>query len=710
VLVDVNSRKTEDIFRVSGAINRLVLLDHNQKLGVAAGKELSIFDLASRTRKGEVLRHRGTLLEVRGTRHGTRFVCTDSSRHATVYTLNDDEIRVLFEHANSYYSVLDGRRSLWPMFVNGEKSLLVRAAENHIVALDVETGQSRGTIELTSPVHSCAVSADGNLVLSGGFNHARLLRFGATAAAASGGAARLIIAQQDQVPHDNRVSAVSIGPDGLFATGGWNNEVRLWRTRTPISAMNELFDLPDRVVPLAVLPHQNRLRRIQFTADGHFLVTIQIDGLVRLWEIPEFHPTGTSLTVEPGGSFVKSIDAARWMTSGTSQWSGHMENASAFTFADGSFCGGNSQQPRREYGHLLDAACSPDGSRLATVHASTSRSAATMVARDGTAGSLRFWTMPQGQPVGAPIALPSEPRWVSFRPDGQQLAVCTAQMDVVLVNPQTLQIEATLENYRSENDRLSKSQVFPQNPVNEQVIYSPDGSVLVAWSTRQRGLGVWDVQNRRLKFPLVHADQPPLAGISISPDGMHLAMAGGQSTVVTIINLNTGVPEDHQFPHPSFVHSVEFSPDGNLIVTGCRDGHARLINWRSGETLLDQPGHDADVVAATFTPDSQFLLTLGLDNQLRVWQASAGNLAARPVTVPAGSSQLLVSGDSSHVVVAGGHILNVDLSDLQGEPAITLQKARQLSEILANKTMINGEPKSLSSSEWMARWRKYSTR
>ncbi len=703
VTIDIDTWQTENILRVSGAISRLVLLDHNRKLGVAIGKELSVFELATRTLFGNPVLHRGTIVDTVTNRDGSRLVCSDDSKYVYAYASEIDGTRMIFECKNSYFNFHDSFRSFWPMFVKNEQAFLVRTFKDKVVAYEIETGELLGEIECTFPVHSYSVSADGNIALSGGFNNAKLLHLGGIKAASSGDEPRLMVGQESQVPHEERVSTVSIGANGLYATGGWNNEVRLWRSRERQSAMNRTFDLPERVVPLAVLPHQNRLRKIQFTPDGNSLVTIQIDGLVRLWKIPDFQSAGTSLKVEPGGSLVKRVDAERWMTSGMSQWTGHMSNATAYFYRDGMFAGGTVDQSRNVIGHLLDADCSPDGTQLATTHAGSARTHL-------TAGWLRFWTMPNSQPIGQPIPMPSEPRWVAYRPDGRQLAVCTSRMDIVIVNTETCEIEGTLDTYGDEKNRLAESLIFPQNPINEQAVYSPDGSIIFAWSTRKQGLRIWDVENRRLKFPPVQFEQPPLAGISISSDGKHLAMAGGQSTMVTIIDLKTGVLCDQQFPHPSFVHSVEFSPDGNSIISGCRDGHARLIDWRSGEILFDQLNHDSDVVAATFTPDSKFLLSLGLDNQLRVWHSSVGSLAVRPIVVPAGSSQLLVSSDSRHVVVAGGHILNVDLSELQREPKITLPLARQISEILANKTIINGEPHSLSAQEWMNRWREYSAR
>jgi WD40 repeat protein len=521
---------------------------------------------------------------------------------------------------------------------------------------------------------------------------------------------KLKVLSQDRIPHDNRIITTSIAADGLIATGGWNSEVRLWRVQPLQSSLNKVFDQPEQVVPVAVLPHQNRVRFVRFAPSGEQLVTIQTDGLVRLWHLRSTDQQGYSLNVEAGGSLVKRVDAEHWMISGLSQWNGHMSNAAIYPFRSNEFVGGMKGWTRQTIGHLLDSACSPDRSQLVTTHAGPSRSGQTFGLGQGKGGGLRFWSLPHGEPQGELIPLPSEPRCVTFRPDGKQIAVCTARMEILFFDAETRLQVGMIDTYGSNKSRLRRNFLFPQNPVNEVVDYLPDGKTLIAWSTRKPGLCVWDVASGELKFPQFAAADPALADVAISPNGRFLAMAGGQSTLVRMVDLETGEVLDPEFQHPSYVHAVEFSPDGNQIITGCRDGKARVFDWRTGRVRLDQLSHDGDVVAASFTPDSNFLLTLGLDNQMRVWHASDGSLAASPRTVPAGSTQLLVSDDSRYAIAAGGQIRVVDLVETRQTPAINLDQAREISELLANKIVVNGELVVLSAEQWLARWKAYASK
>src|SRR5688572_16894338 len=57
--------------------------------------------------------------------------------------------------------------------------------------------------------------------------------------------------------------------------------------------------------------------------------------------------------------------------------------------------------------------------------------------------------------------------------------------------------------------------------------------------------------------------------------------------------------------HTSSVMSVAFSPDGELLASGCRDKTIRLWDTRSGELQRTLTGHTADVYSVVFAPDGK---------------------------------------------------------------------------------------------------------
>jgi WD40 repeat protein len=72
--------------------------------------------------------------------------------------------------------------------------------------------------------------------------------------------------------------------------------------------------------------------------------------------------------------------------------------------------------------------------------------------------------------------------------------------------------------------------------------------------------------------------------------------------------------------------SIAFSPDGNLLATGDRDGEVTLWNVADG-TQLRQMGQDSFYVEClAFSPDGGTLAAGSDDGAVRLWRVSDGTL------------------------------------------------------------------------------------
>ena len=70
--------------------------------------------------------------------------------------------------------------------------------------------------------------------------------------------------------------------------------------------------------------------------------------------------------------------------------------------------------------------------------------------------------------------------------------------------------------------------------------------------------------------------------------------------------------------HKDEVHSVAISQDNRFILTGSKDGVARVWNI-DGEIQLEISAHQEGVNALTFGPDGNSILTGGADGYVRLW-------------------------------------------------------------------------------------------
>jgi WD40 repeat protein len=94
-----------------------------------------------------------------------------------------------------------------------------------------------------------------------------------------------------------------------------------------------------------------------------------------------------------------------------------------------------------------------------------------------------------------------------------------------------------------------------------------------------------------------------------------------------------GAPVGAPLQHPDGVHSVAFSPDGQLLAAGLLDGTVQLWRLYDGTPPLTLRRHERSVYSVAFSPDGQLLAsgsegqnphdTRGADN-VRLWQVADG--------------------------------------------------------------------------------------
>jgi WD40 repeat protein/serine/threonine protein kinase len=76
--------------------------------------------------------------------------------------------------------------------------------------------------------------------------------------------------------------------------------------------------------------------------------------------------------------------------------------------------------------------------------------------------------------------------------------------------------------------------------------------------------------------------------------------------------------------HTAWVTSASFSPDGARLVTAGMDNTAKVWDARTGALLLDLIGHTSGVSSASFSPDGTRIVTASFDASAKVWNALTG--------------------------------------------------------------------------------------
>lgn len=139
---------------------------------------------------------------------------------------------------------------------------------------------------------------------------------------------------------------------------------------------------------------------------------------------------------------------------------------------------------------------------------------------------------------------------------------------------------------------------------------------------------LWDLRSANCQG-LMHLAGRPVA--AFDPEGLIFA-AGINSESVKLYDLRSF----DKGPFSSFKFAVDkdvewtglkFSPDGKTILVSTNGSLIRLIDSFSGETLQTFTGHlnsKSIPLEASFSPDSQFVISGSTDGRVHIWNAENG--------------------------------------------------------------------------------------
>lgn len=222
--------------------------------------------------------------------------------------------------------------------------------------------------------------------------------------------------------------------------------------------------------------------------------------------------------------------------------------------------------------------------------------------------TARVWTAGTGQPAGKPLVADAEVLDAAFSPDGAYVAAISA--DWVL----------HIWDWRRGRSRWS----LPDR-LGSSVAFSRDGRYIVS-STSDNRVRIWDLRDGEFQSPVVlgrKSDQYVVQRAAFSPANARYVVGASSNGTAYVWDWKRKQVLAELDRHSGPVYSAAFSPDGNYVVTGSRDKHARVFSWRQGRhghVVKDLVGHSDAVSDANFSPDGRLLVTASVDGTARVWE------------------------------------------------------------------------------------------
>ncbi|AMV17782.1 WD40 repeat domain-containing protein [Planctomyces sp. SH-PL14] len=134
--------------------------------------------------------------------------------------------------------------------------------------------------------------------------------------------------------------------------------------------------------------------------------------------------------------------------------------------------------------------------------------------------------------------------------------------------------------------------------------------------------------------------------LAFSPDGNLLASGGYRETKLwqRIANVQT-----HQLPAGANVSQTVVSPDGTWGALVLGNNTVRLFNLTNGQPGATLTGHENVVHGAAFSPDGKTVATVSEDGTLRTWNAENGQLALN-LKLAAPATAVLFSKDGMQLI------------------------------------------------------------
>jgi WD40 repeat protein/tetratricopeptide (TPR) repeat protein len=481
------------------------------------------------------------------------------------------------------------------------------------------------------------------------------------------------------------------------------------------------------------LQHAHGVLAAAFSADGRRLLAGGEDGIARLWSVPDgklldqrgrhanvnnvaLSPDGRlqatatggliGVWVNPSGGLEKfrmpiggltslvilSPDGRHVLPTGVRNRNCNMTTTRVYDAATGRPAG----PPLRPGGVILSAAFAPDGRQL--VLASSQRTMGSRVPKRWGEARVTRWDWQTGRMIGPPTVISDDPWEVCYSQDGKLIAVTTALSRLIL-------LESAVGKVLREADTgmgPGRAAMWGKAAM-ARVCFSPDGKRILTWGIAD--VGAWDLAMGGPRE--VWSRTRGLALHSLSPDG-RLTVDGR-----SIWETGTGKLVAELPAHPDAIFASRFSPDGTRILTGCRDGAARLWDWGSGRLVCPPLLHAVEIWDVGFTPNGKFLATASIDGTARVWESLTGQPVTPPLPVGVMAWSLAISPDGRWLTSGGQGfhhpgIPAFDLQDLSPDSRIKPDELQGWSELVAcQRIHETGNIENLSGAEWLARWKEY---
>ncbi len=459
-------------------------------------------------------------------------------------------------------ATLTHNRNIYSLMYSPDSSILATLGTDKQVCLwNTTTGKLENTLKHNYQVPSAAYSPDGTTIATASVDqNVRIWD------ASSGELITTLIEYTDWVT-DARYS-----PDGkTIASASRDNTLRLWNSST-----GELKN---------TLNHSNKVRSFMYSQDGDIILSRCYNETLYFWDTSTARPISTIKLSDENHTFKYSLDG-KTLTS----WS--KDNIVRIWDVNT----GKLMSTLTEHNDgVYSLAYSPDGTTIAT----------------GTADrKVNLWDAATGNLKTTLTGHTDRLHSLLYSPDGTTLASWGYDYSMLLWDVITGDL---------------KVRIKPGHWASSMA-YSLD-STTITTALGDKTLRSWDTSSGKLKNTLFgHTGQ--VAFVAYSPDGTIIVSGSWRDRTVHLWHATNGKPIS-QFRHPDDLYVFVDSQNDITVAHKDKDKRVHLLEAFTGKHKVTLAGkQDYDVAHFTYSPNATTVACLSKEETLIVWDALTGRIKA----------------------------------------------------------------------------------
>lgn len=161
-----------------------------------------------------------------------------------------------------------------------------------------------------------------------------------------------------------------------------------------------------------------------------------------------------------------------------------------------------------------------------------------------------------------------------------------------------------------------KNGVFAIERVGEQVFTAGGKGLLTRWDIKTAST-----------IESIHLSNQSLRCIAYAESRGEIAVGASDNNIYILSAKDLSLKHTIEQAHENSVFTVQYSPDGNYLLSGGRDAHLRVREIdKQYEEVTAQPAHWYTINHIAFHPNGSLFATASRDKTIKIWDATSFQL------------------------------------------------------------------------------------